>query len=121
MNSGIATSWRREVTCFRCGGVAAALLVDYASAGRGLTVTLADFLVRKTSFLSEPAAESIAEVEDIELARWLPPAFHGFLCHECGAAYCRSCWRVGPPEYDEGDYAGRHGVCPSGHTAVVDA
>jgi len=120
MERAVAYSWRRDVHCFRCEGVAASLLVDYESGGRGLTLTLSEFLVRKTSFLSEPAAEGIAEVEDIELRRWLPPAFQGFLCPECDAAYCRRCWDIGTPQYEEGEYAGTLGVCPAGHKELVD-
>lgn len=121
MDRGIATSWRRDVPCFRCGAVAAALTVDYESAGRGVTVTLDGFLARKTSFLSVPAAEELADVDAVELPRWLPPGLHGFVCRECGAAYCRSCWTVGEPlRDDEGEYAGRAGTCPSGHEAIVD-
>lgn len=116
----IAYSWRRDVRCFRCDAVAAGLLVDYESGGRGLTLTLLDFLARKTSYLSEPAAEGIAEVDDLELLRWLPPAFHGFFCHECAAAYCRRCWDIGAPYYEEGEYLGTAGICPAGHEALVD-
>ncbi|MGD9893508.1 MAG: hypothetical protein AB7R89_12830 [Dehalococcoidia bacterium] len=116
----IAYSWRRDVRCFRCDSVAAGLLVDYESGGRGLTLTLLDFLVRKTSYLSEPAAEGIAEDEEIELLRWLPPTFHGFFCRECGAAYCRRCWDIGAPLYTEGEYLGTAGICPAGHQALVD-
>jgi hypothetical protein len=120
MNSSVAHSWRRDVRCLRCGEVAAALLVDYESAGRGLTVTLNEFLRRKTSFLSIAASEGIAEVEDVELPRWLPSTFAGFLCHECGGAYCRRCWTVGPREYEDGEYAGTYGVCPAGHRGLID-
>lgn len=121
MEREIATSWRRDVVCFRCGGLAAALTVDYESAGRGVTVTLDGFLVRKTSFLSVPAAEELADVDDVELLRWLPPSFHGFFCRECGAAYCRACWTAGDPFWDsDGEYAGRAGVCPAGHESMID-
>jgi hypothetical protein len=120
MDRAVAYSWRRDVNCFRCGGVAAGLIVDYESRGRGLTLTLTDFLVRKTSFLSEAAAEGIAEVDDLDLFQWLPPAFHGFFCGECGAAYCRSCWDAGSAIYQDGEYAGTIGVCPAGHESVID-
>ena len=114
-------AWRREVACFRCGAVAAALLIDPVSAGRGLTLTLTGFLSRKASFLSEPAANGVVEAETDELLRWLPPAMHGFFCRECGAAYCRACWTVAAPAYDEGEYAGTDGVCPAGHHSLVDS
>jgi hypothetical protein len=97
------------------------LVVDYASGGRGTTLTLQGFLARKTSFLSVVAAEGIAEEEGVDLLRWLPPTFQGFFCRECAAAYCAACWQVGPPEYDEEDFIGRHGVCPAGHEGMVDA
>lgn len=114
-------TWLREVACFRCEAVAAALLIDPVSAGRGLTLTLTGFLTRKASHLSEPAANGVVEAEAEELMRWLPPAMQGFFCRECGAAYCRSCWTVAPPSYDEGEYAGTEGVCPAGHQALVDS
>jgi hypothetical protein len=120
VDRAVAYTWRREVRCFRCDSVAASLLVDYESGGRGLTLTLSEFLARKTSFLSEPAAEGIAEVDDVELLRWLPPAFHGFFCRECGAAYCRRCWDIGSPHYEDGEYLGTPGICPAGHEALVD-
>ena len=120
MDRAVAYSWRRDMQCFRCEAVAASLVVDYESGGRGLTLTLSEFLNRKTSFLSEPAAEGIAEVDDLELLRWLPPTFRGFFCHECGAAYCRRCWDVGEARYEDGEYVGTSGACPSGHEALVD-
>ena len=112
--------WRREIVCFRCEQVAAALVVDPESGGRGLTLTLTEFLVRKTSFLSEPAAEAIADAGGAELLRWLPAAFQGFVCRECGAAYCRHCWTMEPPQYEDGEYAGTYAACPTGHRALVD-
>jgi hypothetical protein len=121
MDAPLATSWRRDLPCFRCGGVAASLLIDYESGGRGVTLTLDGFLARKSSFLSVPAAEGIAEEDGPDLIRWLPQAFHGFYCRECAAAYCRTCWIVGPPLRDEEGYAGRAGVCPAGHESAVDA
>ena len=112
--------WRRELSCFRCDRVAAALLVDPRSGGRGLTLTLAEFLVRKTTFLSVPAAEGIAEAEGAELLRWLPLTFQGFFCRECDAAYCRACWTAEPPDYEAGVYAGTYGTCPGGHRSLLD-
>ena len=112
--------WRREVTCFRCGRVAAMLVVDPWSGGRGLTLTLAEFLVSKTTFLSEPAAEGVATADDVELLRWLPPTFQGFFCRECDAPYCRACWTAEPPVFDTDEYAGTAGVCPSGHRSTID-
>src|SRR3712207_8884614 len=109
MDDAIATSWRREIPCFRCERVAVELVVDYASGGRGITLALDGFLARKVSFLSVPAAEGIAEEDGVELLRWLPPAFKGFFCRECAAAYCATCWRVGLPEHDDEGYAGRYG------------
>jgi|SRR5215208_1826498 hypothetical protein len=119
-DGSVATSWRRDLPCFRCERTAVTLVVDYASGGRGVTLVRDGFLARKSSFLSVPAAEGIAEEDGVELLRWLPQAFHGFFCRECAATYCATCWRVGPPEHDEEGYAGRLGVCPAGHESVVD-
>ena len=120
-DGSIATSWRRDIPCFRCDRVAVELVVDYASGGRGITLALDGFLVRKVSFLSVVAAEGIAEEDGAALLRWLPPTFQGFFCRECVAAYCAACWRLGPPEYDDEGYAGRYGICPAGHEGLVDA
>lgn len=120
-NQSVATSWQREIPCFRCGRVAVTLVVDYAFGGRGITLTLAGFIAQKSSFLSVPAAEGIAEEDGVELLRWLPPTFRGFFCRECSAAYCASCWRIGPPEHDEEGYAARYGICPAGHEGLVDS
>jgi hypothetical protein len=47
----------------------------------------------------------------------------GFYCRECDAPYCQACWTLGPPVFDdelEGFYDHTQGVCPQGHTHIVD-
>jgi hypothetical protein len=43
-----------------------------------------------------------------------------FVCRECKVAYCSRCWKVGPPELDDGFYDCTHGACPKGHTQMLD-
>lgn len=113
--------WTRDILCYRCGGVAATLIRDPDSGGRGLTLTLNGFLARKATLLSEPGAIGLEDAEDEDLGRWLPANFLGFRCRECGADYCRACWRIDEARYEAGEYVATDGVCPGGHEAIVDA
>ena len=46
--------------------------------------------------------------------------FVAFHCRECNRSYCERCWRIGPPEFDEGFYDYTSGTCPEGHEQIVD-
>jgi hypothetical protein len=51
------------------------------------------------------------------------PDLIAFHCWGCKADYCEACWRIGPPEFDPdfpGFYDCTDGVCPAGHTQMVD-
>lgn len=111
---------RRDIACLRCGAVAASVLIDPDSGGRGLTLTRDGFIIRKASFLSESSAEAIADAEVAELLHTLPSAFQGFICGECDGPYCASCWTLESPRFEDGEYAGVAGCCPTGHQALVD-
>lgn len=113
-------SLRRTIACLRCGSVAASVLIDPDSGGRGLTLTRDGFIIRKASFLSETSAEAIADAEGAELLRSLPASFQGFICTECDGPYCERCWTLGPPRFEDGEYGGVSGSCPTGHHALVD-
>jgi hypothetical protein len=55
--------------------------------------------------------------------RTVGPDLIAFHCWECDSDYCEACWRIGPPEFDEdfpGFYDCTEGICPAGHTQVVD-
>lgn len=120
MNDLLDHAWRRPITCFRCGGVAATALIDPHSGGRGLTLTLEGFVVRKSMLLSEPRANDIADAEDADVTHLLPPSFQGFSCVECDAAYCAACWTVDAPQFEGSEYSGTEGTCPAGHRGIVD-
>jgi hypothetical protein len=122
MNGGLVPAvWRRQIGCFRCEQAAVTLTIDPHAPGRGLLLTLDGFLVRKASYLSEPAADGIEGAESWEeLLRWLPVTFRGFFCRACDAAYCRACWQAQAPEYEDGEYLGRLGICPGGHQQPID-
>jgi hypothetical protein len=55
----------------------------------------------------------------VDLWRAEPDLF-AFVCRQCGVVYCEKCWRVGPPELDDGFYDCTHGECPKGHTQMLD-
>jgi hypothetical protein len=59
---------------------------------------------------SEPLAALADEEQDL----------FGFVCGECGVAYCGRCWDIGPPLFDEGFYDCTRGTCPKGHEQTLD-
>lgn len=62
----------------------------------------------------------IIRAADYAAARQLDMDFVGFHCRECGRNYCERCWRIGPPQFDEGFYDCTSATCPEGHEQVVD-
>lgn len=121
MNTLLDQVWRRSLGCFRCGQTAAVVVIDPTSGGRGLTLTLDGFVVKKAVLLSEPRADDIADAEDTDVPPLLPPHFQGFVCVECAAPYCRACWTIDPPQFEDGEYIGMEGACPAGHRALIDS
>ena len=57
---------------------------------------------------------------DYAAARRVDADFVAFHCWECDCNYCERCWRIGPPEFDEGFYDFTKAVCPQGHEQIVD-
>ena len=57
---------------------------------------------------------------DYSAARGADADFVAFHCWECHRSYCQNCWRIGPPEFDEGFYDFTKAVCPEGHEQIVD-
>jgi len=117
-----------EVRCARCAASSARFVALGAGEGAG---TLADRdRVERTGWFGAcekpmPLAGASALVDRVErgelaeLAREDPDLF-GFVCRACGLAYCHGCWRVGPPEMDEGFYDRTRGTCPAGHEQTLD-
>lgn len=118
--------------CARCGQPAATFTLLPAGAGEGLwrerdRLERTGFLGATIHFgeLSGLAAVMRAiEGRDIAAIRDLAgPDLVAFHCWQCAADYCEACWRVGPPEFDAdfpGFYDCTKGVCPAGHSQVID-
>jgi hypothetical protein len=106
------------VPCARCGEAAAKFsLVPQ----RGLKRT--GFLGEVTRFGEASELGRLLEMvraADYESARGADADFVAFHCRECRRSYCQRCWRIGPPEFDEGFYDCTRAVCPEGHEQIVD-
>jgi hypothetical protein len=115
-----------KVHCARCGESAAEFsLVPPAAGSRsqhyGLQRT--GFMGQVTKFgeLAELRRQvDLAHVADYTALRSIDTDFVAFHCWECKRSYCERCWRIGPPEFDEGFYDCTRGVCPDGHEQIVD-
>lgn len=112
--------WTRELSCFRCGTVAATMRCEYSEGRQGWMLYRTGFLDRKAMLCSQYAAEEMVDTEDIDLGRWLPGAWLGFRCQDCGADYCQSCWSVEAPLFEDDDYIQTAALCPGGHHTLVD-
>ena len=62
----------------------------------------------------------IIRAYDFASARSADADFVAFHCRKCSRSYCQNCWRIGPPEFDDGFYDYTQGVCPEGHEQIVD-
>jgi hypothetical protein len=105
------------IICARCNGVAAKVSL------------LSDGLQRR-GFIGE--VTKFGEVEnlrrlmdmvrsaDFDSARGADADFVAFHCRECKRSYCERCWRLGPPEFDDGFYDCTRGTCPEGHEQIID-
>ena len=86
--------------------------------------------LRRTGFIGEVTKFDDAEglhrllevirSGDFACARGADADFVAFHCRECGRSYCEPCWRIGPPEFDDGFYDFTSGTCPEGHEQTVD-
>ena len=118
--------------CSRCGQPAATFTLRPAGTGEDLwrdrdRLERAGFLGATIHFGELPAlAELMRAIEgrDYAAVRALAgPDLVAFHCWQCAADYCDACWRIGPPEFAEdfpGFYECTKGVCPAGHSQVVD-
>ena len=57
---------------------------------------------------------------DFAGARGADADFVAFHCRNCNRSYCERCWRIGPPQFDDGFYDCTSGTCPEGHEQIVD-
>ena len=62
----------------------------------------------------------LLERNDYAAVRQQDIDFSAFVCRLCNRPYCESCWDIGEPEFDEGFYDCTRGICPRGHTQMVD-
>ena len=105
------------VTCERCSGEAAkiALLLN--------GVRRTGFMGEVTKFGDAEELHRLAEMirsADFASARGADADFVAFHCRACNRSYCDRCWRIGPPEFDDGFYDCTNGTCPEGHEQTVD-
>jgi hypothetical protein len=114
------------VPCARCGAEAArfSLLPPRStdkSAQHGLQRS--GFIVEVTKFGGAAELQRLLEMirsSDYPAARAVDADFVAFHCRECRRSYCQRCWRMGPPEFDEGFYDLTRATCPEGHEQIVD-
>jgi predicted RNA-binding Zn-ribbon protein involved in translation (DUF1610 family) len=133
----LIASRHRTLACANCGRAAAeiallpatvagAALVSGAPAERTHTrdrLERTDFLGTLTKFGAAVALMELFDAidrADFGPARSLDPDFVAFHCPDCGLVYCDTCWRLEPPVFEDGFYDCTRGVCPAGHTHVVD-
>ena len=57
---------------------------------------------------------------DFAGARGADADFVAFHCRNCNRSYCERCWRIGPPQFDDGFYDCTSATCPEGHEQIVD-
>jgi hypothetical protein len=106
------------VTCTRCGGIAAEFSFKD---GEGLRRK--GFMGEVTKFGEADELRRILEMiraGDFAAARGADADFVAFHCRKCKCCYCERCWRIGPPQFDEGFYDCTSGTCPKGHEQIVD-
>jgi len=114
------------VPCARCGAEAAKFSLLPArpadkSAQPGLLRT--GFIGEVTKFGGADDLRRVLEMirsADYSAAQGADADFVAFHCRACRRNYCQRCWRIGPPEFDEGFYDCTRAVCPEGHEQIVD-
>jgi hypothetical protein len=78
------------------------------------------FLGETTKFGEARRLLELIRAGDFATARGADADFVAFQCRQCGRSYCERCWRIGPPQFDEGFYDCTTGTCPEGHAQIVD-
>jgi len=115
-----------KIPCARCGAVAA----EFSLLPPGTANESAQYRLQRTGFIAQvtkfgKAGELRLLLEmirsgDHAAARSIDPDFVAFHCRACDRDYCQDCWRIGPPEFDEGFYDFTRADCPEGHAQIVD-
>jgi hypothetical protein len=127
------TPRRLEVSCARCGRLAATLVLLPAEHDVEKALELGPFAgddrLRREGFLGtmtmiRGAADLLAVFDavasgDFAHADSLESDAVSFHCPECNRVYCDRCWRVEPPVFDDGFYDYTEAVCPNGHRHIV--
>ena len=114
------------VSCARCGGEAAkvSLFPPQTTDQSGqCRLQRSGFIGEVTKFGKADELQRLLEMirsTDYSAARGSDADFVAFHCRECRRSYCQRCWRVGPPEFDEGFYDFTKAICPEGHEQIVD-
>ena len=112
------------VPCARCGAEAAKFsLLPPENKSAQYRLQRSGFIGEVTKFGAAAELERLLEVirsADYCAARGADADFVAFHCRQCQRSYCNRCWRVGPPEFDEGFYDFTKAVCPEGHEQIVD-
>jgi hypothetical protein len=106
------------VTCTRCGEIAAEFLFK-----DGAGLRRKGFMAEVTKFGEAHELHRIFEMihtADFARARGADADFVAFHCRNCNRSYCERCWRIGPPQFDDGFYDCMSGTCPEGHEQTVD-
>ena len=81
------------------------------------------FICEFTKFGAEAELRRLQEMIrllDYSAAQGVDADFVAFHCWKCHRSYCQRCWRMGPPEFDEGFYDLTRATCPEGHEQIVD-
>ena len=118
-----------DVACTRCGNIAATFTARAAGATGDKVLGDRDCVVR-TGWQGEltfplpweNAMVLLAKLREGRLVELQQADFdtYGFFCRQCAKAYCSTCWKIGPPQFDEGFYDCTYGWCPLGHRQIVD-
>jgi len=117
-----------DLYCDRCRTSVARITLYEAGEGEGMWQK--EKRLERAGFIGDiikfgHAAETVSLFEslsrgDYVAAARIDPDFVGFYCDDCKKIYCKNCWDVGPPEFDEGFYDCTFGTCPEGHEQTVD-
>ena len=117
------------VSCRQCGKPAATIELTPSSVSDDSKASLRviGFIGVITAYWlgSKPLTDqTINQVQtlastDLKDLRSLDRDLFGFICRECGAAYCRNCWSNYYVSFDEGFYDATRATCPRGHEQMV--
>jgi hypothetical protein len=113
------------VPCAHCGAEAAkfSLLPPHPGKSPQPGLQRTGFIVEVTKFGNSDELRRLLEMiraADYSAARGADADFVAFHCQACERSYCERCWRIGPPEFDEGFYDLTRATCPEGHEQIVD-